>query len=608
MASIPSNYTLFDAIRSRVRTRAVGRSSVLQKTGLQSPGNTGLRTGKPGAVGVGEYDTTFLGEPGASTPFGMSSATTPNEVVNLNTNPELRAVEGMEYISRPKAAAESNLGSYGPFDATTGIGRAASSFISAIDPSPLGAFGAIFSGTTTLDPYGKTVAKPYGVLGKVSKMNAESQFEVAEKIRAGTPGFHQFYSGGQLVSITPQTIMGSKVGYATLGGYSGDTQQAINEYSAAMGYDPSTVDLNSRPGDDSFGVELDAFVPGSGGFGANGQFMNVSGEEKSLGPTDLGRHLGLTADIYGVDRAMSSLSNANVPSSVKEQMMGALTRGELTAEPIIVNGETVGYNTGSGSLVTSTETGDYIPTGSGGITTSGAGVMSASLYNSLRSSSNFMQETGADGAFTTGNPVSGFTEVSGQGESSSPVGGYNPNDSYGNAPNTGDTTDTYFAEGGRVPPDQVPAGNAPVASQAGFIEQEPEGLPNGTTVADDVPLEVPEGTFILSAPSVEFMGSQDVKKMILDAMKEAETQGVDVQQQNTSIPKEELVSLVVSKGEVVIPPQLSEIIGYDRLNKINNRGKKEVEKRVQEAAETQEAPSNKPRILAKSGGFISKSV
>jgi hypothetical protein len=95
--------------------------------------------------------------------------------------------------------------------------------------------------------------------------------------------------------------------------------------------------------------------------------------------------------------------------------------------------------------------------------------------------------------------------------------------------------------------------------------------------------------------------------MILEAMDEAEKQGVDIKQQNATIPKEELVSLVVSKGEVIIPPQLAEIIGYDRLNKINNRGKQEVEKRAQENAQQQEAPApQKPPVLAKSGGFISK--
>jgi hypothetical protein len=43
------------------------------------------------------------------------------------------------------------------------------------------------------------------------------------------------------------------------------------------------------------------------------------------------------------------------------------------------------------------------------------------------------------------------------------------------------------------------------------------------------------------------------------------------------------VAINVSKGEVMIPPHIAKVIGYDRLNKINNRGKKEIARR-QEAA------------------------
>jgi len=50
----------------------------------------------------------------------------------------------------------------------------------------------------------------------------------------------------------------------------------------------------------------------------------------------------------------------------------------------------------------------------------------------------------------------------------------------------------------------------------------------------------------------------------------------------------------VSRGEVTIPPHIAKIIGYDRLKKINNRGKKEVSRRQQE------------REQAAGGGFISR--
>jgi len=123
----------------------------------------------------------------------------------------------------------------------------------------------------------------------------------------------------------------------------------------------------------------------------------------------------------------------------------------------------------------------------------------------------------------------------------------------------------------------------------GFVGDRPENLSEAKTVADDVPLEVEEGTFIINAAAVEFAGSEDIKQMILDAIYEARAQGVDISGDENKIERERAVSLLVSEGEVVVPPLLAKIIGYDKLNKINNRGKQEVEKRVQENGQSQEA-------------------
>jgi hypothetical protein len=524
-----------------------------------------------------------------------------------------------ERITGAQAATEAGTGYYGPYDPASTFGRAANTFAAALDPTPFGAFSSLISGRLTKDPYGKTAAMPSGLMGKVAEMNIENQYEVAEKIRSGTPGFHQFYSAGQLVSITPQTVMGKQIGYAISGTTGLSTQQAINQYSAAMGYDPATVNLNSRPGRSGFGVELDGFVPGSGGFTKTGNFVDVAGNTNTPSVGALQNHIGLTADIYGLEVAAQTLNNANVPVDVKGEMMEALERGALSAQPVVVDGETVGYETASGSVVRG-KNGNVVTSRSGNPVTSGAGIMSKSMYESLRSEAQFMSDSDRAGDSGVGigdfsTSLSGYTTVSGsdRGSDGDGPGGYSERSGAdpGGVSDAGQAAssagDSFFAEGGEVPPDQVPAGDAPIAAQAGFVGQEPEGLPDGMTVADDVPLEVPEGTFVLNAPAVEFAGSDDIKKMILEAMDEAEKQGVDIKQQNATIPKEELVSLVVSKGEVIIPPQLAEVIGYDRLNKINNRGKQEVEKRAQENAQQQEAPApQKPPVLAKSGGFISK--
>jgi len=128
--------------------------------------------------------------------------------------------------------------------------------------------------------------------------------------------------------------------------------------------------------------------------------------------------------------------------------------------------------------------------------------------------------------------------------------------------------------------------------------QQPENVSEGQTVADDVPLEVEEGTFVINAAAVEFAGSEDIKTMIMDALTEAEKQGLDISGDGNKINKERQVSLLVSRGEVLIPPALAKIIGYDKLNKINNRGKEETEQRIAENGQAPEQPANPAEGMA----------
>ena len=61
----------------------------------------------------------------------------------------------------------------------------------------------------------------------------------------------------------------------------------------------------------------------------------------------------------------------------------------------------------------------------------------------------------------------------------------------------------------------------------------------------------------------------------------------------------------MSKGEVYIEPTLAKIIGYDVLEKINNRGKREVARRQKEAeAKQQQEPQQAPQPqMAQDGGI-----
>ena len=113
---------------------------------------------------------------------------------------------------------------------------------------------------------------------------------------------------------------------------------------------------------------------------------------------------------------------------------------------------------------------------------------------------------------------------------------------------------------------------------AGFKGGPPEKYDDQTTIADDIPLEVKEGTFVINAPAVEYAGSDDIAEMLRKAY-EKSGESIDKSGQTTTIPSREQIDIMISRGEVVVPPKIAKIIGYDRLEKINNRGKKEVARR-----------------------------
>ena len=58
------------------------------------------------------------------------------------------------------------------------------------------------------------------------------------------------------------------------------------------------------------------------------------------------------------------------------------------------------------------------------------------------------------------------------------------------------------------------------------------------------------------------------------------------------------INLLVSRNEVYIPKIVAEEIGYDRLDKMNNRGKREVARRQEQAEQSQKGMNE--------GGFIKK--
>lgn len=140
----------------------------------------------------------------------------------------------------------------------------------------------------------------------------------------------------------------------------------------------------------------------------------------------------------------------------------------------------------------------------------------------------------------------------------------------------------------------------------GFVGARPEEVEEKDTVADGVPMDVPEGTFVINAPAVEFAGSKDVEAMIDGATKRAGELGIDIEKEIAKIASKGMVPLAVSPGEVLIDPVRAKIIGYDRLEKINNRGKEEVARRTEENPPEQQGQAPIDQQMVALGGRIAK--
>ena len=135
-----------------------------------------------------------------------------------------------------------------------------------------------------------------------------------------------------------------------------------------------------------------------------------------------------------------------------------------------------------------------------------------------------------------------------------------------------------------------------VMQPAGFIAPDPNAT-DQQEIADDKPMDAKNGDFIINAPAAEDAGKQDIQRMINTAITNLQERGVDVRFGNPKINTADKVKLLVSRNEVYIPAVIAKEIGYDRLKKINNRGKREVQRR-QEESQQEEKPQAR--------GFINK--
>jgi hypothetical protein len=171
-----------------------------------------------------------------------------------------------------------------------------------------------------------------------------------------------------------------------------------------------------------------------------------------------------------------------------------------------------------------------------------------------------------------------------------------------------DTQDTYgdtgeadfdpVAMGGRIGKQEGDV----VVKEPGFIAPDPNATKQ-QEIADDKPMDARQGDFIINAPAAEEAGKQDIQRMINVAITNLQEKGVDVRFGDPKINIADKVKLLVSRNEVYIPAIIAKEIGYDRLKKINNRGKREVQRR-QEESQQDEKPQARGFIQKKKGDVV----
>ena len=120
---------------------------------------------------------------------------------------------------------------------------------------------------------------------------------------------------------------------------------------------------------------------------------------------------------------------------------------------------------------------------------------------------------------------------------------------------------------------------------AGMIDQ--PGAEDETGVADDVPMNVREGAFIINAAALAKVGRKDFEERIIEPAIEylKEKDGIEIDKAAITKPAQQVngdQKILASNKEYHIPPELAEVIGTDLLEKINDSGKPETEKKLEE--------------------------
>jgi len=404
--------------------------------------------------------------------------------------------------------------------------------------------------TTVQDPLGNPSARPsHAVLGTVMDINYSIQSNnISQSIAAMNANAMTGYGGKKSPTGFFGYIGGQLVSRGPLGKtYTGTTNLDINQLTAleaiSKGYAPLGYNTQTEVGTNSMAVNT-----GFGrGYDERGYLQTISGGARAGSMKDV----EITASVYGIDKkdVINSLKDVrnntnfwgNVIDPDKPTLSQSLAEKSTKASDRRAGITGVTYGSGLGPSA-----------------------------GAVGSSGNLGGPTGAGYQSTDNDPSSPSGGGSGLNDSSG-VDNDEQSDSFGGG---------WTAKGGRVG-NGFALGGKGEAEPAGFIGGPPENYSDQTTIADDIPLKVKDGTFVINAPAVEYAGSIDIQKILAEGYQKAMTRdiGVDKNFKIGKIPSREELDIQISRGEVVVPPHVAKAIGYDKLEKINNKGKREVERR-----------------------------
>lgn len=428
------------------------------------------------------------------------------------------------------------------------------------------AVGPLISGETVTNAFGNPSHRPSGPLGLVADVVHSIQYNDMAQIRAahaanqglsqetaadffstGPTGFAMSFSGGFGITRAP----GSSTYTGNLMGMSQEAIRAIDALQHGM------IPKGYSPAKETGTTLAQAGWVGTGTTDAQGNSLGKAGGYYTSSGSFYSPNTN-TYSAYGLkESAVAAAARAGISTEAFNAALAAARKGTATLE--------------EGIRAAQKAKADAEKAAAEKAAREAAAKRAAEL---ARSAEEAARVKGGEkvGGGSKSDPYGGGTGAGGLTGREGASAGMSSAGGMGGNPGNKST----WAKGGQVGyAFGTPDGGAQAPS--GFIDAPPSQVPEGQKVADNRDMEVKEGTYILNAAAVEFAGEQDIRKMIMDAQKEAVRRGIV---QDSGERSSELIDIAVSSGEVTIAPHLVKIIGEDRLEKINKRGLRKTEERI----------------------------